>query len=90
LVLFQLFNAFNCRSEKVSIFRMNPFSNVWLLLGFLASLTLQLVAVYTPFMNTVLRTTPLALTEWMVIIPLALSVILVDEIRKSTYGILRR
>lgn len=90
LAVFQLFNAFNCRSEKISLFRMNPFSNVWLLAGLGASFALQLVAVYTPFMNTVLRTTPLAFSEWLIIIPLTLSVVVIDELRKGVYGILKR
>jgi len=82
LSAFQWFNAFNCRSEHCSLFQMNFFSNKWLIIGLIIAVALQLTAVYTPFMNMILRTTPLSLSDWLIIIPISASVILVDEIRK--------
>jgi Ca2+-transporting ATPase len=85
LAVFQWFNAWNCRHESKSIFQINPFSNKWLIGATLTVILLQLFVVYNPFMHKFLRTTPLELSEWLIIIPIASSVILVEEIRKFFY-----
>ena len=82
LAVFQWFNAWNCRSEDQSIFTMNPFSNKFLIGATCIVVLLQLLAVYHPFMQKVLHTTPLALADWLVIVPIAFSIIFVEEIRK--------
>ncbi len=85
MAVFQWFNAWNCRSESESIFRMNPFSNKYLVAATTFVVFLQLFAVYNPFMQTVLHTAPLSLSEWGILISIAASVILVEEIRKFFY-----
>jgi Ca2+-transporting ATPase len=45
----------------------------------------QLAALYTPFLQKVLHTTPLSLSEWLIIIPIAASIILVEEMRKFIF-----
>lgn len=85
LAVFQWFNAWNCRSENKSIFQMNPFSNKFLVGATAMVIFLQLAAVYTPFLQKILRTAPLSLSEWLIIIPIAGSIILVEEIRKFFY-----
>jgi len=85
LAVFQWFNAWNCRSESESVFRKDIFANSYLLLATLVVVTLQILAVYTPFLQSVLRTVPLALSEWMLIILVATSIIWVEEIRKFFY-----
>jgi len=50
LAMFQVFNALNCRSRTKSIFKMNFFSNPYLLLGIAGSILLQIGAIYLPFM----------------------------------------
>ncbi len=85
LAVFQWFNAWNCRHESKSIFQMNPFSNKWLIMATATIIFLQLFAVYNPFMQKLLHTSPLELSEWLIIIPIAASIILVEEIRKFFY-----
>src|SRR3989344_4246140 len=85
LAVFQWFNAWNCRSESKSIFQMNPFSNKFLVGATGIVILLQLFALYTPFLQKILHTTPLSLSEWLTIIPIAGSIILVEEIRKFFY-----
>lgn len=79
------FNAWNCRSDSKSIFQMNPFSNIYLFAATILVIVLQLLAIYTPLMNTFLKTVPLTLSDWMLIIPTASFIILVEEIRKVFY-----
>ncbi len=83
------FNAWNCRSEDKSIFQMNPFSNKFLVGATLTIISLQMLAIYNPFMQKFLRTTALDLSDWMMIIPIAASVIVIEEIRKLFHRILR-
>jgi len=85
LAVFQWFNAWNCRHESKSIFQMNPFSNKFLVWATLIIISLQLLAVYHPLMQRLLRTLPLEFSEWLVIIPVAASIILAEEIRKFFY-----
>ena len=85
LAVFQWFNAWNCRHESKSIFQMNPFSNKWLVGATAIVIFLQLFVVYNPFMQKFLRTTPLELSEWLIIVLIATSIILVEEIRKFFY-----
>ena len=82
LAVFQWFNAWNCRHESKSIFQMNPLSNKFLVAATGIIVVLQLFAIYNPVMQKVLRTAPLGLSEWLLIIPVAASIVLVEELRK--------
>lgn len=82
LAVFQWFNAWNCRSEHQSVFSQNPFSNPYLLGATAIVVSLQLAAVYVPFLQHLLRTVPLSLSEWLLIIAVASSIIAAEEIRK--------
>jgi Ca2+-transporting ATPase len=82
LAVFQWFNAWNCRSESKSFFQMDFFSNKYLLGATAIIMSLQMLAVYSPFFQSFLHTVPLALSEWLMIIVMATSIIWVEEIRK--------
>lgn len=90
LVVFQWFNAWNCRSEDKSIFQMNPGSNKFLVGATLMVISLQLLAIYHPIMQNLLHTVPLGLRDWLTIIAIASSIILVEEIRKLFYRMKRK
>lgn len=83
LCVFQWLNAWNSRSETESIFKMNPFTNMWLIGGTFAAFIIQLFAVYHPFFQTFLRTVPLDLVDWLTIFALSLSIIVAEEFRKA-------
>ncbi|MBI3335273.1 MAG: HAD-IC family P-type ATPase, partial [Candidatus Portnoybacteria bacterium] len=85
LAVFQWLNAWNCRSEEKSVFKLNPFSNKFLAGASLIVIFLQLGAIYTPIGQTILHTTPLSLGDWLVIVPVALSILVAEEMRKSIY-----
>ena len=85
LAVSQWFNAWNCRSESRSIFSMNWFSNLYLVGATVVVVLLQLLAVYTPILQKILRTVPLDLNEWIMIILVATSIIFAEEIRKYFY-----
>lgn len=90
LAVFQWFNAWNCRSQDKSLFSLNPFSNKFLVGATVIVVLLQLAAVYNPLLQKILHTTPLTLEEWLIIVPIAFSIIVVEEIRKFVGRAMRR
>jgi magnesium-transporting ATPase (P-type) len=86
LVLAQLFNCFNARSDQKSAFN-HLFTN-WLLWSAVAlSLVLQIAAVQLPFLNNAFDTTPLALADWLICVGLASIVLWADEAKKLLGGL---
>jgi Ca2+-transporting ATPase len=86
LAVFQWLNAWNCRHERQYLFTTHPFANRYLVGALAIVVALQLVAVYHPLFNHILHTTPLAAADWLRILPVALLVIVVEEIRKLLRG----
>ena len=82
MVFFQFFQAWNCRSETVSIFRISLLSNPFLFYTMIAAFFAQLAFIYVPALQWVFRTEPLKAYDWLTIMLPALSVVLVVEIDK--------
>lgn len=70
-VMFQLFFVFNCRSEKRSVFRTNPFTNKKLLVSVAFSILLQILIIYVPFLQPMFQTVPLTASDWLRILALS-------------------
>lgn len=68
LVLSQLFFVFECRSENKSILRINPLTNIPLILAVLCSLGMLLMVIYVPFFQPIFQTVPLTSIEWVIIV----------------------
>ncbi|MBU2263869.1 HAD-IC family P-type ATPase [Patescibacteria group bacterium] len=85
LAVFQWFNVWNCRSEEKSLFQINPLTNKFLVSATLIVICLQLLVVYNPVLQKIMHTVPLGLSDWLIIIPVASSIIIVEEIRKIFY-----
>ncbi len=85
LAVFQWFNAWNCRSGTKSIFSSHLWSNKTIIFATLFVFCLQLLAIYVPFMQNILHTVPLSLTDWVLIFVTASSILIVEEIRKFIY-----
>jgi len=64
----QLFHAFNCRSRTESLFRLGIFTNMKLVAAAAISFFLQMVVVYTPFLQTIFKTEPLGLFDWVLVV----------------------
>jgi Ca2+-transporting ATPase len=82
IALFQVFNALNCRSNKLSFFKVNPLTNKYLILAIIASFALQVLAVELPLFQTAFGTTSLSLFDWVVVVLAASSVFIAEELRK--------
>ena len=82
VVISLMFNAFNWRSEKSSVFSLGFFTNRSLIYAVLSTVLLQLAAIYIPILQTAFRTVPLSLSDWGIIIPLASTTLIVMEFAK--------
>jgi Ca2+-transporting ATPase len=82
VVMSCMFNAFNWRSERYSIFSLGIFTNRSLIYAILSTVLLQLAAIYVPLLQTAFRTVPLSLSDWGIIIPLASTTLIVMELTK--------
>jgi Ca2+-transporting ATPase len=74
LVMSQLFHVFECKSEKRSIFKINPLDNPALILAAAMSLAVTVAAAYLPWAQRILSTAPLAATEFLRAILYAVSI----------------
>ncbi len=81
LVLFQMFNIFNSRSEEQSAFG-NLFQNQWLWIAIGASMALQIAAIYIPVMQEAFSTVPLSPRDWLLCGSVASSVLWLRELSK--------
>ncbi len=81
LVLAQLFNAFNSRSETQSAFR-GMFVNRWLMASVAFGLLAQVVVVEVPVLQAAFGTQSLDAVHWLVCVALASTVLWFDEARK--------
>ncbi|MFO7189659.1 MAG: cation-translocating P-type ATPase [Pseudomonadota bacterium] len=81
LVMFQLFNVFNARSDERSAFD-GLFGNVWLwgAVGF--SLVLHAAVIYVPGLQHAFGTTALAAEDWLLCAAVASSVLWLRELSK--------
>jgi len=81
LMLFQLFNVLNARSDTRSAFA-GMFTNYWVWLAIALSLVLQLFVLYVPQLQKAFGTVPLGARDWLFCIAIASSVLWLREIDK--------
>jgi calcium-translocating P-type ATPase len=87
IVLMQVVNVFLCRSERRSLVSNGILSNKLILAGVGLELVLILSIVYTAWGNALFGTHPLPPSVWVFILPFALGMLVLEELRK---GILRK
>lgn len=86
-VMFQMFNVFNCKSEKDSVFKVGVFSNKTLIYAVLGAISMQVAVVYIPFLQVFFKTVALSLTDWILVLVVSLSVLVVVEVVKGIRNI---
>lgn len=80
-VMFELFFALVCKDEKLSSIK-KLLSNRSLVGAILISLLLQFFVIYTPFMQTIFKTTALGWNEWLIVILGASTAFLVPSVNE--------
>jgi magnesium-transporting ATPase (P-type) len=82
MVLLQNVDAFNARSETLSVLRVPLANNPVLVAGVTGALLLHLSAMYLPFLQRVLNVSPLTGLQWLALPALALTLLAVMELQK--------
>jgi Ca2+-transporting ATPase len=77
MVAAQLVHAFNCRSDRWSLFHVGVTTNHALIWAVVASLALQVGILTIPFMGPIFKVAPLPVEDWelmaaMALLPLAI------------------
>jgi Ca2+-transporting ATPase len=90
LMMFQLFNVFNSRSDEQSAF-VGLFRNGWIWSAVGLSLLLHIAVIYVPFLQNAFSTMSLSLSDWVRCAAVASSVLWLRElsklIRRTTAGL---
>ena len=81
-----LMNLFSIRSLINPIWKSNPFANMYLNVGALASFFLLLIAIYYPPLQSILSTVSLGIYTWFMIILLGVTTMLMIELVKHMYS----
>ena len=89
LVIAQLYNCFNARSETSSAFH-HLFVNPWLWCAVSLGVALQIAVVHVGFLNAAFGTVPLTLDQWLVCAGMASLVLWISELRKLIVRALTR
>jgi calcium-translocating P-type ATPase len=82
IVVMQVANVFLCRSERAAAFSSALFSNRLILAGIFLELVLILLIDYNPVGNWLFGTSPIAGNVWLLVIPFALGMVVLEEFRK--------
>jgi Ca2+-transporting ATPase len=81
LMMFQLFNVYNCRSASRSAFA-GFFDNQWLMAAVSVSLLTHILVIYLPFLQTAFHTVPLSALDWGIATAVAAVLLLIMELVK--------
>jgi Ca2+-transporting ATPase len=89
LVLFQVFNVFNARSDERTAFH-GLFRNRWLWGALGLSIAAQVAVVYVPFLQSAFATVALGPGDWLRCAAVASSVLWLRELQKVVVRLTRR
>jgi Ca2+-transporting ATPase len=81
IVMSQLIHVFECRSERHSIFEINFLGNLYLVLAVCVSISMLLIAIYVPALQTVFKTVGLIPGDWVEIIFFSGAISLIVNLR---------
>jgi len=82
IVLAEMVNAFNCRSDTLSLFTVGPWRNRFLVAAVAVSLLITLAIVQWEPLARIFRTMPLTGREWLLALALSLTILPVVEAAK--------
>lgn len=82
MVMMENFHVLNCRSEHISAFKIAFSRNIPLIFGIIIAQVLHVFSMFSPFMQSILKTAPVDFLTWIALIPLAAIVLVNMEIFK--------
>ncbi|MHA6323644.1 cation-translocating P-type ATPase [Roseivivax sp. CAU 1753] len=90
MIFFEKFSVFAFRSLRLPGWRIGWFSNPFLLGALAVTLCAQMLAIYWPPLQVLLRTVPIGSSEWIWIGLFTLPIVIVPEILKTLWPMARR
>ena len=81
LMLFQLFDVYNCRSRRRSAFD-GWFENKWLIVAIAFSLLTHILVIYVPFLQNAFHTVALSMLDWLIATAVAATLLIGMELAK--------
>jgi Ca2+-transporting ATPase len=81
LMMFQMFDVYNCRSRRRSALT-GFFQNKWLLVAIAFSIGTHLLVIYVPFLQIAFHTVPLSTVDWLVATAVSSTLLIGMEIAK--------
>jgi Ca2+-transporting ATPase len=88
LMMFQLFDVYNCRSRRRSAFS-GFFENRWLLAAVALSLGSHVLVIYVPFLQMAFHTVSLSVTDWIIATAVSATLLVGMEVAKVVLRIVR-
>lgn len=85
LAIDSIFYVFSCKDLKKNIWEIKLFSNKFLVLSWVFSVAMLLIAVYVPIFQTILKTVPMNLFDWGLVFVIGLINLFFIEITKLFY-----
>ena len=83
MVILQNIHAFNCRSEKESVFKIPLKNNKLIVYAVVGALLVHIAFMNISFLQPILKTNPVSLTEFIMIVFMALPLLLAMETFKK-------
>ena len=83
IILIQIVNVFLCRSALRSVFAIPPFDNRLIVWGVTLEIALLLAVNYVPWVNSLIATLAVPVEVWLLLIPFALGILVLEELRKK-------
>jgi Ca2+-transporting ATPase len=81
LMMYQLFDVYNCRSRRRSAF-VGFFDNPWLLVAIAIALCTHILLVYVPVLQTAFHTVPLSGVDWAIATGVSATLLIAMETAK--------
>ncbi|MDY0327591.1 MAG: cation-transporting P-type ATPase [Arcobacteraceae bacterium] len=86
-IVVQSFYLLNCRSLSKSVFKVNFFSNRYVLVGISLMFIVQAGYIYLPFMNTIFNSAPIGLDSWILMLGYGILSLIIVEIEKLIWRV---
>lgn len=94
IVILQWGNILAVRNRRMSIVQADPFTrqrrNPWLMAGMLISLVIAIFVTEVPGIQNLFGTAPVPIEFWLIPLPLAVGILVMDELRKLTIRLFPR
>lgn len=82
LAIDSLFYVFSCKSLRQNLWHINPLSNRFLIGAWGAGIVMLVLALYLPILQTLLKTVPLSLQDWLILLGLGIMELVLIEVTK--------